>query len=150
MLKAYLDTNIYYISRTNSKTNSRKAINSAIAEQFEVVQSDYLYDEIQSLFKRNFNKDVASYQIKLMKAFPLKTIIYEENWSSLINQYKNFITDIDDLPHICSYFYGKCNYFVTTNRRLTQMEIKKKVNFITPKKFVEKLKLKSFNTKFEI
>ena len=150
MRKAYLDTNIYFISRNNSKTNSRKVINSAISERFEVVQSDYLYDEIQSIFKRKFNKDIASYQIKLMRAFPLKTIIYEENWSSLINQYKSYITDVDDLPHIGSYFFGKCNYFVTINRRLTQMEIKTKVNFITPKKFVEKLKLKSINTKNEI
>ena len=150
MLRTYLDTNIYYISRKNSKTNSRIVINSAIAERFEVVQSDYLYDEINSLFKRKFNKDIVGYQIKLMRAFPLNTIIYEEKWSSLINKYKNSITDIDDLPHICSYFYGKCNYFVTTNRRLTQMEIKNKINFITPKKFVEKLKLKSLNTKNEI
>lgn len=150
MLKGYLDTNIYYISRTNSNTNSRKTVNAAIAEQFEVVQSDYLYGEIQTLFKRKFNKDVASYQIKFMNAFPLKTIIYEENWSTVITQYKSLITDIDDLPHICSYFVGKCDYFITANRHLTQMEIKNEVNFITPKKFIDKLGLKSVDTGNEI
>ena len=150
MLKAYLDTNIYFISRINSKTNSRLAINATINEQFEVVQSDHLYDEIQSLFKRKFNKDIASFQIKFMRAFPLKTIIYKENWSLLINQFKRYVTDMDDLPHICSYFFGKCDYFVTINRRLTQMEIKNQVNFITPKKFVEKLELKSIDTDKEI
>jgi len=150
MLKAYLDTNIYYISRINPKTNSRLAINATIDEQFEIIQSDYLYEEIQSLFKRKFNKDIASYQIKFMRSFPLKTIIYEQQWSLLINQYQKYISDIDDLPHICSYFSGDCDYFVTTNRRLTQMKIKNKVNFITPKKFVEKLKLKPFITKNDV
>ena len=150
MLKAYLDTNIYFISRINPKTNSRLAINATIEEQFEIIQSDYLYEEIQSLFKRKFNKDIASYQIKFMRSFPLKTIIYEQQWSLLINQYQKCITDIDDLPHICSYLYTKCDYFVTTNRQLTQMKIKNRVSFITPRKFVEKLNLKSIDTKNDI
>ena len=149
MLKAYLDTNIYYISRINPKTNSRLAINATIDEQFEIIQSDYLYEEIQSLFKRKFNKDIASYQIKFMRSFPLKIIIHKQQWSLLINQSQKYITDIDDLPHICSYLSCNCDYFVTTNRRLTQMKIKSQVNFISPKKFVEKLKLKSIDTKNE-
>jgi len=150
MLRAYLDTNIYYISRVDPNTNSRIAINAAIAEQIEVVQSDHLYDEIQSLFKRTFGKDIASYQKKFMQSIPLTVIIYENKWSPLIKRYQDLITDIDDLPHICSYFYSKCDYFVTTNRRLTQMKIRNKVNFITPRKFVEKLNLKSIDTKNEI
>ncbi len=150
MLRAYLDTNVYYISRIDPNTNSRIAINAAIAEQFKVVQSDHLYDEIQSLFKRTFGKDIAGYQKNFMLSIPLIVIIYENKWSPLIKRYQDLITDIDDLPHICSYFYCECDYFVTTNRRLTQMKIRNKVNFITPKKFVEKLKLNSIDTQNEI
>ena len=87
--------------------------------------------------------------LPLIGIIPL-IIIDKNNWSPLIKKHQNLITDIDDLPHICSYFYAKCDYFVTTNRRLTQMEIKNKVNFITPRKFVEKLNLKSIDIKNEI
>ena len=150
MLRAYLDTNIYYISRKNPKTNSRLTLNAAINEQYLVVQSDYLYEEILTLFKRKFNKDIAGYQRNLMLSLPLKIIIKSQDWLVIANKYKNKITDLDDLPHICSYFVGKCDFFITVNRRLTQMEIKEKVNFITPKRFVEKLGLNSFNTQKEI
>ena len=62
MLKAYLDTNVYYISQVNPKTNSRIIINAAIDEQFKIVQSDYLYEEIHSLFKRELGKNIASFR----------------------------------------------------------------------------------------
>jgi predicted nucleic acid-binding protein len=150
MLKAYLDTNIYFISREYPKTNSRIAINAAINEQYMVVQSDYLYEEILTLFKRKYNKNIAGYQRNLMLSLPLKIIIKSQEWSVIANKYRNKIIDFDDLPHICSYFVGKSDFFITVNRRLTQMEIKEEVNFITPKKFVEKLGLNSLNTQNEI
>ena len=150
MLRAYLDTNIYYISRKYPKTNSRLTLNAAINEQYLVVQSDYLYEEILTLFKRKFNKNIAGYQRNLMLSLPLKIIINSQDWLVIANKYKNKITDLDDLPHVCSYFVGKCDFFITVNRRLTQMEIKEEVNFITPKRFVEKLGLNSLNTQKEI
>jgi len=39
-------------------------------------------------------------------------------------QYVDLITDIDDLTHIHAYFEAECDYFVTTNRRLTQMKMR--------------------------
>jgi hypothetical protein len=68
----------------------------------------------------------------------------------LSGKYVDLVDDKDDLPHICSYFAGKCDYFITTNRRLTQMKIRNKVNFISPKKFIEKLNLKPIYTKYDI
>ena len=77
-------------------------------------------------------------------------IIDKLQWSLLINKYDFLVSDKDDLPHICSYFVGNCNWFVTTNRKLTQQEVKKMVNFITPKRIVEILKIKSIETVNEI
>ena len=150
MLKAYLDTNIYYISRITPKTNSRIIINAAIDEQFQLVQSDYLYEEIHSLFKRELGKDIASLQRKFMLSLPTKEIISKSDWSLLINKFKELVADIDDLPHICSYFHSESDYFVTTNRRLTKMKIKNYVNFITPTKFAGKLELRTLDTIYEI
>ena len=68
----------------------------------------------------------------------------------LIDKYNPIVGDKDDLPHICSYITGNCDYFITVNRKLTQDKIKKKVNFMTPKRFIEKLELESLNTGDEI
>jgi hypothetical protein len=58
------------------------------------------------------------------------------------------VADIDDLSHIYAYFESECDYFVTTNRRLTQMKIREFVNFKPPKEFVEKvLGMEGFDTK---
>ena len=78
------------------------------------------------------------------------TVIQKKEIDQLSKKYVDLVDDKDDLPHICSYFAGNCEYFVTTNRRLAQMKIKNQVNFITPKKFVEILELRSIETKNEI
>jgi len=39
-------------------------------------------------------------------------------------QYADLVTNIDDLTHIYAYFETECDYFVTTNRRLTQMKMR--------------------------
>ena len=59
------------------------------------------------------------------------------------------IDDRDDIPHICSYFAGNCDFFVTTNRKLTQMKIKNHVNFLSPDEFVSTLKLRDTNEEGE-
>ena len=71
----------------------------------------------------------------------------EESWR---DKYSDLVDDKDDLPHICGYFAGECDFFITTNRRLTRMVIKGQVNFITPKELLKKLKLESIDTRYEI
>ena len=66
-------------------------------------------------------------------------------------QYVNLVTDIDDQTYIYAYFETECDYFVTTNRRLTQMKMREFVNFKSPKEFVEKvLGMEGFDTKDEL
>jgi len=150
MLKVYLDTNIYYISRIDTKTNSRIIIDAGVNEQIVIIQSDYLFDEMLSLFKREFGKNVASLQRKFLLSLTTKIIVYKNEWSEFIEKYRELVADIDDLPHICAYICSGADYFTTTNRRLTKMKIKDHVNFITPKRFVEILELKSYDTINEI
>ena len=150
MLKVYLDTNIYYISRIDPKTNSRIIIDAGINEQIIIIQSDYLFDEMLSLFKRELGRNVASLQRKFLLSLPTKIIVNKNEWSEFVEKYRELVADIDDLPHICSYICSGADYFVTTNRRLTKMKIKNHVIFISPKKFVEKLGLKSYDTINEI
>ena len=66
-------------------------------------------------------------------SIPRNEIIDKLQWSLLLTKYDPLVSDKDDLPHICSYFVGNCDWFVTTNRKLTQQKIEKKGKFYNPK-----------------
>lgn len=72
-------------------------------------------------------------------SLPSSEMINDFEWSLFIDDWQGFVADIDDLPHICSYFAGEAEYFVTANRRLTEMKIKDHVNFMSAKEFIEKV-----------
>jgi hypothetical protein len=106
---------------------------------FKVILSDYLIDEVLAWFKTNKGKDFASMVRLYMMSMPSSELINDFEWSVFVDEWKSFVGDIDDLPHICSYFAGEVEYFVTANRRLTQMKIKEHVNFMSAKKFIEEV-----------
>jgi len=72
-------------------------------------------------------------------SLPSSEMINDFEWSVFVDEWKSFVADIDDLPHICSYFAGEAEYFVTANRRLTEIKIKDHVNFKPAKKFIEEV-----------
>ena len=91
MLKVYLDTNIYYISRIDPKTNSRIIIDAGINEQIIIIQSDYLFDEMLSLFKRELGRNVASLQRKFLLSLPTKIIVNKNEWSEFVEKYRELM-----------------------------------------------------------
>ena len=101
--------------------------------------SDYLIDEVLAWFKKNKGKDFASMVRLYMMSLPSSELINDFEWGVFVDKWKSFVADIDDLPHICSYFAGEVEYFVTANRRLTEMKIKEHVNFMSAKKFIEEV-----------
>jgi hypothetical protein len=102
-----------------------------------VVLSDYLIDEVLAWFKINKDKDFSSKVRLYMMSLPVSEMVNDFEWSIFIDDWKDFVVDIDDLPHICSYFAGEAEYFVTANRKLTQMKIKEHVVFKSAKEFIE-------------
>jgi predicted nucleic acid-binding protein len=141
-----LDTNIFLFFLEEDISNSKIVINIAEDGLFIPVVSFHTFKEVTYNLKSRKSKDLASWmQIFIWSIQGLK-VIQKKEIDTLSEKFVDFVDDKDDLPHICSYFAGECDYFVTTNRRLTQMKIKSQVNFISPKKFVEKLKLKSIDT----
>lgn len=150
MIKAYLDTNIFLIYIEEDISNSKILINIVADGLFIPVVSFHTFKEVIHNLKSRKSKDLASWMQIFIWSIHGLTIIQKKEIDTLTEKYVDLVDDKDDLPHICSYFARNCDYFVTTNRRLTQMKIKSSVNFISPKKFVEILKLKSIDTKNEI
>lgn len=88
---------------------------------------------------REFDKDIAGRQRYLMLSLPFSETVSKAEWELFVNSCNSYVTDEDDLPHICAYFAGNRDHFVTTNRRLTKMKIKEKVNFKPPGESVEEV-----------
>jgi hypothetical protein len=122
-------------------------INIAEDGLFIPVVSFHTFKEVTHNLKSRKSKDLASWMQIFIWSIHGLTVIQKKEIDHLSEKFVDLVDDKDDLPHICSYFAGNCDDFVTTNRRLTQMKIKSSVNFISPKKFVEKLNFKSINTK---
>lgn len=139
MPTAYFDTNVYIIGILQPNTNSRLILREIKKGKLKVVLSDYLIDEVLAWFKIHKGKDFASMVRLYMMSLPSSEMINDFEWSVFVDDWKSFVTDIDDLPHICSYFAGEAEYFVTANRRLTEMKIKEHVNFMSAKKFIEEV-----------
>lgn len=138
-MRVYLDTNIFLEAIKNRPSNSRILFLKCFEGEFEGVVSEYTIDEIMDNLKRRAGKDSASMVRELIVSVPGIKVVRYSDIKPLIEKYSPFVTDIDDVPHICAYFISDADFFVTNNRRLTQTKIKDKVRFLSPKKFIEKV-----------
>jgi len=104
--------------------------------RFIPVLTPYITKETIGIFRRLEGKDSVG---PVMTFFETINAIKvnREDILPLLEEYSPDVADKDDLLHVCAYLASEARYFVTTNRRLTQMEIKERVNFTSPKEFVE-------------
>ena len=70
--------------------------------------------------------------------------VQKEEIDALKGLYSDLIPDTDDVLHIHAYLAYECDYFVTTDRRLIEMKINEKVNFRSPKSFLQILGVKGY------
>jgi predicted nucleic acid-binding protein len=150
LIRAYLDTNIFLIYLEVARSNSKLVVNIAEEGLFSPVVSFHTFKEVAHNLKSRKSKDLASWMRMFIWSIQDLTVVQKDEIDQISENITVLVTDKDDLPHVCSYFVGNCDYFVTTNRRLTQQKIGEKVNFVSPKKFVEILGLKSIETPNEI
>jgi predicted nucleic acid-binding protein len=151
MPNVYLDTNVYIFGLLNPNSNSAIILDETKERDVVVVQSDYLFDEVIQWFRGHKGKEWAGKARTALITLPNTELIHHFEWSMFIHKCEERVDDEDDLPHICSYFAGNCEHFVTANRRLTQMKIKDEVKFFSPKQFVELvLELKGISTPYDI
>jgi len=126
-----------YTSSAFLTVNLAQPLCSEILERdILVVQSDYLFDEVMHWFRERKGKDSVGLVRTYLLTVPNREFVSKAEWSYFLDKVRDDVADRDDLPHICSYFAGGAEYFVTTNRRLTQMKIRGKVNFLSPEEFL--------------
>ncbi|MEE8167897.1 MAG: PIN domain-containing protein [Candidatus Hydrothermarchaeales archaeon] len=138
-MKAYLDTNIFIIMLYFPESSSAKIISACGSEIFTPVISEYSVTEVLENVKRNLGKDIASSLRELIFSIPKLVIVRNFEIKDKLEEFKELVADLDDIPHIAAYFHAECDIFVTSNRKLTQMKIKDRVIFKTPDDFLEML-----------
>jgi predicted nucleic acid-binding protein len=131
-------------------SNSELVIEAANEGLFIPVVSFHTFKEVMHNVKSRYSKDTASWMRTLIWTMQGLNIVRKEEIDTIEDKYRDLIDDEDDLPHVNAYFTSKCDYFITTNRRLTQMKIKNKINFISPKRFLIELDLKPLDKKDQI
>jgi predicted nucleic acid-binding protein len=136
-MKAYLDTNIFITMLHYPGSSSAKIISACGKGAFIPVVSEYGISEILENTKRNLGKDIAGSLRALIFSLPGLLIVKDVEIKGSLEKYRRSVVDADDVPHIAAYFHANCDVFVTINRKLTQMRIKEKVNFKTPKDFLD-------------
>jgi len=147
MLKIFIDSNIFLFGYRINESNSFILLENIDGKLIQPVVSRGIIEEVRIRAKKLEGKDTASLIIMNILTLPNISIVQDHEIMPLLHEYDDFVLDKSDLPHICAYFAGNCEYFVTNNRKLTQQRIKDKVSFINPKEFVDNiLKLKSFDT----
>jgi predicted nucleic acid-binding protein len=139
MLSIYLDTNIYIFGLLDGKSSSALLLREILERDIMIVQSDYLFDEVLHWFRERKGKDSVGLVRTYLLTIPNREFINKAEWSYFLDKVKDEVADKDDLPHICSYFAGSADYFVTANRRLTQMKIRDKVKFLSPDDFLVRI-----------
>jgi len=139
MPRIYLDSNIYIYGLHNRDSDSAFILHECRRGTITVIQSDYLIEEVLNWHRRNLGKDWVGKAELFMVAFPRMEFIQETEWKLQYPKWKDLIDDRDDIPHVCSYFAGGCDCFVTTNRKLTQMKICQHVAFQSPEEFAKAL-----------
>lgn len=147
MLKIFIDSNIFLFGYRINESNSFILLENIDGELIQPVVSRGIIEEVRIRAKKLEGKDTASLIILNILTLPNISVVQDHEIIPLLHEYDDLVSDKSDLPHICAYFVGNCEYFVTNNRKLTQQRIKDKVSFINPKEFVDNiLKLKSFDT----
>jgi predicted nucleic acid-binding protein len=139
MLRIYLDANIYITGFTKIESDCATILNEIPKRDVFIVQSDHLMNEVLEWFKRNKGKDWTGLVRFYMVSLPKRELVHSSEWSLLLPKWDDLIDDKKDVPHICSYFAGECDCFVTTNRRLTRMKIHPFVSFQSPEECVKRL-----------
>ena len=151
MPKIFIDSNIFLFGYRFIESNSAIILENIDGELIWPVISTMIIDEVKTRAKKLEGKDASSLMIFNILTLPNIVVVQDEEIIPLFSIYDKVVSDKSDLPDICAYFAKTCDYFLTTNRKLTQQKIKSKVHFITPKKFVEDiLKIKSYDTPNEI
>jgi len=139
-MKAFVDTNIFVFGLLFHKTNSRMILDLAESKEFEVIVSELVLDEIKRFFYENYGEQGAYNAMKYVKT--LSKLVLRESVKKEIRMYSGKIAE-KDLENLATARHERVDFLLSYDRDYQHIK-----EYITPKEFVKKLKLKAFETEY--
>jgi len=143
--RLYLDTNIYIFGRTLERSNSRIILDLAKTGVLTLVVSDTLINEVKEVFTRLFGREVGKYARFYVESFPNRQKVDALEIAKERKKYASYARE-EDLDHLTAAKPGGAEYFITTDRDFIESNVKTVMNILTPKKFIELIGIKPYDT----
>ncbi|GEM_PF-5502043 len=113
-----------------------------------VVISDTLLSEVKDVFNRLFGKKAGTFSRFYTESFPNKVRVREHQIQEA-KQKLNEYAKKEDLDHLAAAKVGGADFLVTTDSELLQSRAREIVQTLTPKRLLQLLGLRSYETKHE-
>lgn len=132
--RVFLDTNVFIYAFEFPESNSNKIIDLINTGQIEAIISERVLKEVQSYFKKFYDKDLAaSFRDYLLKTC---TVVFSADVKKEMRQYKTQIKD-KDLEQLAVVKKLGIKFLIAYDRDFEDFE-----EYIMPKAFIEQSGLK--------
>jgi len=146
--RLYLDTNVYVFGRSIERSNSRIILNLAKTGVLIIIVSDTLMSEVKEVFARLYGREAGKYARFYIESFPNKQKIDALEIAKERKKYAPYARE-EDLDHLTAAKLGGAESFITTDRDFIESEAKTVMTILTPKKFIELIGIKPYDTSHE-
>lgn len=127
--RVFLDTNVFIYAFEFSESNSNKIIDLINTGQIEAIISERVLKEVQSYFKKFYDKDLAaSFRDYLLKTC---TVVFSADVKKEMRQYKAQIKD-KDLEQLAVVKKLGIKFLIAYDRDFEDFN-----EYLTPKAFIE-------------
>lgn len=130
-LRAYLDTNVFVYGLLED-CNSSIILSTAEAGDLEVVVSELVVEEVQTVFKRLAGRDAGFYATRYVETLAAK-IVKRDEMKSEIMENRGKIKD-KDVENVAAVRHENLEFLVAYDRDYEGVP-----EYITPKDFIERL-----------
>ncbi len=130
-LRAYLDTNVFVYGLLED-CNSSVILSTAEAGDLEVVVSELVVEEVQTVFKRLAGREAGFYAMKYVETLAAK-IVKREEMKIEIAENRGKIKD-KDVENVAAVRHENLEFLVAYDRDYEGVP-----EYITPKDFIERL-----------
>ena len=130
-LRAYLDTNVFVYGLLED-CNSSIILSTAEAGDLEVVVSELVVEEVQTVFKRLAGREAGFYAMRYVETLAAK-IVKREEMKSEIMENRGKIKD-KDVENVAAVKHENLEFLVAYDRDYECVP-----EYITPKDFIERL-----------
>jgi len=146
--KLYLDTNVYVLGRKLEKSNSRIILDLAKTGLVTVIISDILVSEVKEVFARLYGREIGKYARFYVESLPNRRKVSALEIAGERRKYASLVRN-EDLDHLTTAKIGGADYFISTDSDFIESDAKEVVKILTPRRFVELIGIKSYDTPHE-